>query len=66
MECTDPEACDRRGIEERFIAALLSRVPDLAEAYADGALKLLFHFIPKGGLELARAVGRPKRVVDRR
>ncbi|RXE57414.1 CoF synthetase [Methanoculleus taiwanensis] len=66
LECTDPETCDRRGIEERFLAAFLSRAPGLAEAYADGVLTIPFHFTPPGGLELHRVVGRPKRVVDRR
>ncbi len=66
MECRDPDDCDREGIEDRFLATLLSRAPGLSEAYADGALKVLFHFTPPGGLELHRAAGRPKRIVDRR
>ncbi|MDN7024910.1 coenzyme F390 synthetase [Methanoculleus sp. FWC-SCC1] len=66
MECCNPEACDREGIEDRCTATFLSRVPGLREAYADGALQILFHFTPPGGLELHRAAGRPKRIVDRR
>lgn len=66
MECFDPARVDADEIEETFLAALLRSVPALSGAYEDGTLQILCSVTPPGGLELHRAPGRPKRIVDRR
>lgn len=66
MECLDPASVDPGEVEETFLAALFRSVPGLLAAYEDGALRILCTVAPPGGLELPRAPGRPKRIVDRR
>jgi coenzyme F390 synthetase len=66
MECDAPDRCDLAAVEEAFLAAFFAAVPGLAAAYADGSLRILFAITSPGGLELHRAPGRPKRIVDRR
>ncbi len=66
MECFDPARVDADEIKETFLAALLRSVPALSGAYEDGSLQILCSVAPPGGLELHRAPGRPKRIVDRR
>ncbi|MDD4255758.1 MAG: coenzyme F390 synthetase [Methanofollis sp.] len=66
LECADPARADRKAIERAFTDALLADRADLQEAHEGGRLRILFHFTPPGGLELAAVKGRPKRLVDRR
>ena len=66
VECLFPDHCDRRLVEEHFVARFLKHKSGLAAQYHDGALQVLFNFTGHGGLELARLKGRPKRLVDRR
>jgi phenylacetate-coenzyme A ligase PaaK-like adenylate-forming protein len=66
VECLDPACADAGEIEETFIAAFLRSVPAISGAYEDGSLQILCNVVPPGGLELHRAPGRPKRIVDRR
>ncbi|ACL17061.1 coenzyme F390 synthetase [Methanosphaerula palustris] len=66
MECRDPVTADKRGVEERFLATLLSRRTTLREAVDDLQVSILFNFTSPGGLELAALKGRPRRFVDRR
>ncbi|KQC04167.1 MAG: coenzyme F390 synthetase [Methanoculleus sp. SDB] len=66
VECEDPGTCDRRIVEENFLRSFLSERDLLASAYADGTFRILFNETGPGGLELHRATGRPKRLVDRR
>ncbi|NMA88655.1 MAG: coenzyme F390 synthetase [Methanoculleus bourgensis] len=66
MECVDPARVDPAAVEETFLAALFRSAPGLSTAYEDGTLRILCNITPPGGLELHRAPGRPKRIVDRR
>ncbi|MCK8518563.1 coenzyme F390 synthetase [Methanoculleus sp. 7T] len=66
MECVDPARVDPAAVEETFLTALFRSAPGLSAAYEDGSLRILCNVIPPGGLELHRAPGRPKRIVDRR
>lgn len=66
MESLDPARVDAGEVEETFLTALFRSVPDLLAAYEDGTLRILCTVTPPGGLELHRAPGRPKRIVDRR
>jgi len=66
MECLDPARVDPGEVEEAFLSALFRSVPALPAAYEDGTLKIVCTITPPGGLELHRAPGRPKRIVDRR
>ena len=66
MECLDPARVDPGEVEETFLSALFRSVPALPAAYEDGSLKIVCTVTPPGGLELHRAPGRPKRIVDRR
>ncbi|MFA7071988.1 MAG: coenzyme F390 synthetase, partial [Methanoculleus sp.] len=66
MECVDPARVDPAAVEETFLAALFRSAPGLSAAYEDGTLRILCNITPPGGLELHRAPGRPKRIVDRR
>ncbi|MDD4567459.1 MAG: coenzyme F390 synthetase, partial [Methanoculleus chikugoensis] len=66
VECFDPARVDADEIKETFLAALFRSVPAFLGAYEDGSLQILCSVTPPGGLELHRAPGRPKRIVDRR
>lgn len=66
LESRNPETCDRKLVEENFLSAFFKKNPALSPLYTDGALDILFHFAPRGDLELHRLKGRPKRLVDRR
>jgi coenzyme F390 synthetase len=66
LECHAPDTCDQSLVEETFLTSFFSSVPGLEAIYTDGSLRILFNAVPSGGLELHRAPGRPKRVVDRR
>jgi coenzyme F390 synthetase len=66
MECLDPAGADPAAVEETFLSTLFRSVPALVEAYEDGSLRIVCALTPPGGLELHRAPGRPKRIVDRR
>jgi phenylacetate-coenzyme A ligase PaaK-like adenylate-forming protein len=66
MECEDLSRCNRGLIKDNFTDKFLKRVPGLKLQYEEGILKIAFRFTEKGGLELYRLKGRPKRIVDRR
>ncbi len=66
MESLDPAGVDPEAVEETFLSALFRSVPGLFAAYEDGTLRIVCVVTPPGGLELHRAPGRPKRIVDRR
>jgi phenylacetate-coenzyme A ligase PaaK-like adenylate-forming protein len=66
MECRDPVTADKSGIEERFLATLLSRRTLLKDAVDDHQVSIIFNFTLPGGLELSSLKGRPRRFVDRR
>ena len=66
LECYNPDLCDRKLVEEKFIARFLMHKSGLAALYHDGALQVPFHFTAPGGLDLQQLKGRPKRLVDRR
>lgn len=66
MECTDPEKADTRGIGDRFTEHFLQAKRGLAIPHGEKDFILDFTFVPVGGLELQKARGRPKRLVDRR
>lgn len=66
LECRDPAACDRRGIQERITETLTRHNPLLGAAIAGGEVRVLPTFTGPGGLELHQIRGRPKRLVDRR
>ncbi|KAF5052988.1 hypothetical protein DSECCO2_402990 [anaerobic digester metagenome] len=66
MESHDPAGADPGEVEETFRSTLFRSVPALVEAYEDGSLQIVCAVTPPGGLELHRAPGRPKRIVDRR
>lgn len=66
MECEDVGSCDRELVEEAFLKSFFAGKPPLLDQYNDGALEVVFSFTEPGGLELYRAKGRPKRIVDRR
>jgi coenzyme F390 synthetase len=66
IECFDPERCDRRLVEERFVSRFLKYKSLIAEHYHDGSFQITFNFIGLRGLDLYTKKGRPKRLVDRR
>ncbi|MBP2132638.1 coenzyme F390 synthetase [Methanomicrobium sp. W14] len=66
LECKDLSSCDKRLVENNFTGALLKKIPGLTEDYLDGYFRIMFNFTNKGGLELHKITGRPKRFVDRR
>jgi coenzyme F390 synthetase len=66
LECTNPDTCDRRAIQDRFISSFFSGKTHLEEAYHEGIFGILFHYANPGELELYRVPGRSKRLVDRR
>jgi phenylacetate-coenzyme A ligase PaaK-like adenylate-forming protein len=66
IECTDPGKADLRGISDRFTEHFLQAKRGLAHPYEDKEFTLSFSFVPEGGLELQKARGRAKRLVDRR
>jgi len=66
LECPEPEAVDRRAVEERFTGYLTGKRRDLANLLAENVLRIEFAFVRPGELELYRTRGRPKRLTDRR
>jgi len=66
LECANPDAGDRRAIEDRFITSFFSGKTHLKDAYNEGLFRILFHYTRPGDLELYRVPGRSKRLVDRR
>jgi len=66
LECFVPDKCDRRLVQEHFIARFLKHKQGLSALYHDGAFPIVFNFTGPGGLEFAKLRGRPKRLVDRR
>jgi coenzyme F390 synthetase len=66
VECTDPDTCDRRLVEDRFIERFFLHKRGLAASFDDRSFSILFNFTIPGGLELHRLKGRPRRLVDRR
>lgn len=66
LECFDPERCDRRLVEERFVSRFLKYKSLIAEHYYDGSFQIALNFTGLRGLDLYTMKGRPKRLVDRR
>ncbi|HVP96424.1 coenzyme F390 synthetase [Methanoregula sp.] len=66
LECADPEAVDRRLVEEQFITSFAKRKRSLGPRISDQTLALEFSYVRPGGLELHTAKGRPRRLTDRR
>ncbi len=66
VECSDPDRCDRRLVEDRFTERFLKYKPGLARHAEDHTFSLVFNYTRPGGLELQKLPGRPKRLVDRR
>jgi coenzyme F390 synthetase len=66
VECLERDTCDRKAVEENFMGSFFKNKPQLAEAYTNGILKIIFNFAGLRELELYRIKGRPKRLVDRR
>ncbi len=65
MEAFDPAVIPREDIGERFITSFLRFKPGLAQAFLQD-FRVQFNFTSRGGLELSRVKGRPKRLLDRR
>jgi coenzyme F390 synthetase len=66
LECDNPVACDREHVEENFRKGFFAMKPGLSDMYKEDIFQISFHFLPPGALELYKAPGRPKRLVDRR
>jgi coenzyme F390 synthetase len=66
VECSDPDRCDKRLIEDRFTERFFKMKPGLARHAEDQTFSIVFNYTKSGGLELQKLSGRPKRFVDRR
>jgi coenzyme F390 synthetase len=66
LECFNPDHCDKKLVEDRFIDRFLKNKPGLSHHFHEGNLPIIFNFTGPGGLELYKLKGRPKRLVDRR
>jgi coenzyme F390 synthetase len=66
VECLDTHRCDKKIIQENFLRAFFQFKPALAQAYEDEIFNIIFNFVGPSELELYRAKGRPRRLVDRR
>ena len=66
LECFDPDRCDRKLVEDRFVSRFLTYKSLIAEHYHDGSFQIEFNFIGLRGLDFYTMKGRPKRLVDRR
>jgi coenzyme F390 synthetase len=64
LECFDPDRCDRKPVEDRFVTRLLKYKSLIAEHYHDGSFRIEFNFTGPRGLEFYTKKGRPKRLVD--
>lgn len=65
MESSDPGHAPSEDISERFLASFFRVKPGLASAFPHD-LQFRFTIVPRNGLELSRAKGRPKRLADQR
>ncbi|MDO9325715.1 MAG: coenzyme F390 synthetase, partial [Methanoregula sp.] len=66
LECYDPERCERKLVEDRFVARFLKYKSLIAEHYHEGTFQIEFKFTGPRGLDFFTMKGRPKRLVDRR
>jgi coenzyme F390 synthetase len=66
LECFDPDHCDCRLVEDRFVSRFLKYKALIAEHYHDGSFRIEFNFTGLRGLDFYTMKGRPKRLVDRR
>jgi coenzyme F390 synthetase len=66
LECFDPDHCDRKLVEDRFVSRFLKYKALIAEHYHDGSFTIAFNFSGPRGLDFYTVKGRPKRLVDRR
>jgi coenzyme F390 synthetase len=66
MEVLDPAKTDQDGIRDRFIQGFIGKNPYLRKAHDEGSLTFAFRFAEQASLEISRAAGRPRRLVDRR
>ncbi|MEI7857469.1 MAG: hypothetical protein WCH85_08200 [Methanomicrobiales archaeon] len=66
LECSDPEHCDRKLVEDCFVSRFLKYKSLIAEHYHEGSFQIEFKFTGPQGLDLFTMKGRPKRLVDRR
>ena len=66
LECFDPDHCDRKLVEDRFVSRFLKYKSLIAEHYHDGSFQIEFNFTGPRGLDFYTMKGRPKRLVDRR
>jgi len=66
VECEHPDQCNSDLIMENFLRGFLSGKPGLRRAYNEGVFKILLTAFHLGELELNKAPGRRKRLVDRR
>jgi len=66
LECFDPDRCDSKLVEDRFVSRFLTYKSLIAEHYHDGSFQIEFNFTGLRGLDFYTMKGRPKRLVDRR
>ena len=66
LECFDPDRCDRKLVEDRFVSRFLKYKSLIAEHYQDDSFQIEFNFTGPRGLDFYTQKGRPKRLVDRR
>jgi coenzyme F390 synthetase len=66
LECFDPDHCDRKLVEDRFISRFLRYKSLIADHYHEGSFQIVFNFTGPRGLDFYTMKGRPKRLVDRR
>ena len=66
LECFDPDHCDRKLVEDRFVSRFLKHKSLIAEHYYEGSFGIEFNFTGPRGLDFYSLKGRPKRLVDRR
>lgn len=66
LECFDPDRCDRKLVEDRFVSRFLKYKSLIEEHYHEGSFRIEFSFLAPRDLEFYTKKGRPKRLIDRR
>jgi phenylacetate-coenzyme A ligase PaaK-like adenylate-forming protein len=66
LECFNPDHCDRKLVEDRFVSRFLKNKSLIEEHYHDGSFRIEFNFTGLRGLDIHTMKGRPKRLVDLR
>ncbi len=66
LESFDPDRCDRKLVEDRFVSRFLKYKSLIAEHYHEGSFRIEFSFLAPRESEFYTKKGRPKRLIDRR